>query len=416
MIFASRIAAVTLALSWTCASTPFAETGPPPQPPTDEATPRVETESDLPALDRAKDAFKQGAWEDALDAATTLLRAQPDNLDALYIVGASERQLKRLSSAEGHLRTLIGASPRFPFAHFQLGFVLFLEADDLAAEGQTELARVKYVESAREFGDELERAPTNGPSLSSRAVALARAGEFDESLRAHEAWIEAVPHKNAPFVSLAATYAVARRLGDAMQALDRLPDRSAKAVSDAARTVADVLVARHEWNDAVPFLETMVEGDPASPEARGLLTEGYARSGLASDAASSLKSFLGLDPSPDEAERVGEAIKASFGDGTRAPSRPGVEPPAALRIPSPRYPRGQDTGVQTTVRVLTRVREDGAVVDTVLVPNRIWREIRDEGFEAAAIDAVEHGKFDAGTTDGQRAALWLVVAVTFAGA
>jgi hypothetical protein len=48
-----------------------------------------------------------------------------------------------------------------------------------------------------------------------------------------------------------------------------------------------------------------------------------------------------------------------------------------------------------------------------MVPNRIWKDIRATGFEAAAFDAVRRGKFVAGTKDGQPAQLWLVVAVKF---
>jgi hypothetical protein len=53
------------------------------------------------------------------------------------------------------------------------------------------------------------------------------------------------------------------------------------------------------------------------------------------------------------------------------------------------------------------------VGNTVLVPNRIWKDIRKTGFEAAAFDAVKRGKFAAGTKDGQPAELWIVVPVKF---
>jgi hypothetical protein len=103
-----------------------------------------------------------------------------------------------------------------------------------------------------------------------------------------------------------------------------------------------------------------------------------------------------------------------MGDGKSAPAVPGVEPPAALRIPTPRYPKGQDTTVQTEVLVLALVTGNGAVTSTVLVPNRIWKDIRATGFETEATDAVKRGKFAPGTKNGQAAELWIVVAVKFA--
>jgi outer membrane biosynthesis protein TonB len=120
-----------------------------------------------------------------------------------------------------------------------------------------------------------------------------------------------------------------------------------------------------------------------------------------------------MDATPDEAEAVGEAIKAVMGDGTSARPAAGVEPPVVVRLPSPRYPKGQDASVQTEVLVLALVRQDGTVGNTVMVPNRIWKDIRSSGFEAAAVEAVRRGKFTAGKKGGSPADLWLVASVKF---
>jgi tetratricopeptide (TPR) repeat protein len=419
MMPSSRIVALVLALSCAEASWAIPVDAPPPSPPSAvesaPAVPASEQESGLAALEEAKSAFKQGRWQEALDAAAEVLETQPDDLDALYIAGTSERQTNRIDEAEGNLRTLVEASPRFRLAHYQLGFVLFLEADRLQNGGRADLARAKFAESAREFAEELSRDPTHIDSLSSRAIALARAGEIEESVQAHEAWIASTPNKNAPVVSLAATYAVAGLANDAMRTLDRLPKTSGVSMSTAARSVAKVFVGRKDWLAAIPFFERAAGSDSASAEARACLTECYAQAGKAGDTARSLKVLLTMDPTPEQAQRVGEAIKSVLGDGESVPSLPGIKPPTILRIPSPNYPKGQDTNVETVVRVLTLVRQDGAIVDTVLVPNRIWKDIRSSGFEAAAINAVTRARFAAGTKDGDVATLWLVVAVKFAG-
>jgi len=422
------IAAVTVALWIAAVSTTFAQDTPPPAaPPTPPAEPSQPaavaqappvppaplSEEAAAALQQAKDAFKKGAWQEALAAAATVLSSQPTNLEALYIAGTSERQNTLLTEAEAHLKTLVETSPVFPLAHFQLGYVLFLQAEGLTRSGKVEPAKAIYVEAATEFGKELQRNPTHGASLSSRAIALSRAGLLEESIQAHEAWIAAVPQKNDPVVSLAATFASAGRSSDAMAALDRLPDKGQKPLMDAAVGVANVFMARRDWSAAVPFLEKAVDTDPASARARALLTECCARAGLANDAAKSLQILLTMEPTQDEADSVGEAIKATMGNGKSAPVVAGIEPPAVIRIPAPRYPTGPDRTVETEVLVLAQVRQDAAVVNTVMVPNRIWKDIRTTGFEAAALDAVKRGKFVAGTKDGQPADLWVVVAVKF---
>ena len=365
------------------------------------------------ALADAKEAFRKGSCPEALDAALKVLAEQPKHLEGLYIAGACERQLNQLDAAKTHLETLLEAQPNFPLVHFQLGYVGFLKADSLARDGKAEDAKATYSAAADEFGKELERNPTHAASLSSRAIALGRAGRTEESVTAHEAWIAAAPQKNDPVVSLAATLAAAGKSTDAMAALDRLPDKSTKAAFDATMAVASVFTARRDWGSAVPFLEKAAQIDAASTRARSDLGVACARAGQIDDAVRNLKALLAMEPTPDEAEAAGEAIKAAVGDGRSAPSRPGVEPPAILRIPSPRYPKGQDATVQTEVLVLVQVKTDNTVGDAIMVPNRIWKDMRTAGWEQEAIDAVKRGKFVAGTKDGKAADLWVVAPVKF---
>ncbi len=410
------LAAVALAVLGAACSLTLGQEAPPPPPAAEAvaAVPLHEPDPAVVALQQAKDAFKKGLWAEAHEAAAKTLASQPKDLEALYIVGACERQSNRLVDAEAHLKTLIDASPLFPLAHFQLGYVLFLQAEGLARGGQAEPAKAKYVEAAGEFGRELARSPSHVASLSSRAIALSLGGQIDESVPAHEAWIAAVPQKNDPLVSLASANAAANRATEAMSALDRLPDKSVKPVVDTALATANIFIARSDWGSAIPFLEKAADTDPSSTRARGLLTEGCARAGLANDAARNLQTFLAMEPSPEEAEAVGEAIKTAMGDGTRTPPIAGVEPPAVVKVPGPKYPKGQDPTVETEVLVLALVGQDATVVKTLIVPNRIWKEIRTSGFETAAFDAVRRGRFSAGTKGGQPADLWVVVAVKFA--
>jgi predicted Zn-dependent protease len=345
--------------------------------------------------------------------AKRVLAVDPKQLEALYIAGSSSRRLNDLTAAEPFLKTLVEASPKFPLSHFELGYVMFLQADALGRSGSFDEAKARYAEAGDEFGKELVNNPTHAPSLSSRAIALTRAGKIDDAVPAYEAWIAAAPQKNDPVVSLASAYASAGRSSEAMAALDRLPDKSQKAVFDAVMAAAGVFVAKKDWSAAIPFLEKATTTDPASTRALALLTEACARAGQTNEAVAHLEALLKMEPTPDEADAVGEAIKATVGNGKIAPSIQGVEPPAVLRIPSPRYPKGSDMSTQTEVLVLALILRTGAVGNTVMVPNRIWKDMRSTGFEAEAFDAVKRGKFAVGTKDGQAADLWVVVAVKF---
>lgn len=367
------------------------------------------------SLQQAKDAFKAGKWQDALAASQKVLAEQPKNWDALYIAGACERQNNDLAAAYGHLKTLVEDSPRFPFAHFQLGYVDFLEAGVLTRDGKADQAKAKYSEAADAFAGELALKPDNLASTSSRAVALARAGRVDEAIAAHEAWIKLTPDKNEPYVSLAATYALAGKPSDAMATLDRLPVKDAKSVFDAATAVANVFSTRDHWGAAVPFAEKAVQVNPTSTTARTLLTQAYARALHFDDAVASLKILLTMNPSPEEAEKAGDAIKATIGDGKSSVSLPGVDPPTKVRLPEPRYPKGQDTSVETTIYILAHISPANQVSETVLIPNRIYKDMETSGFVQEAKDAVERGKFLAGSKDGKPTAMWLTVPVKFTG-
>ncbi len=406
----------------------LAQDAPPPAPPTSPpppaaspaptapaapAAPAALSEAGAAALQQAKDAFRTGHLPEALEASLKVLAEQPNSPEALYIAGVCERQQNSLDAAAGHLTTLLEALPNFKLGHFQLGYVLFLQAESLARESGFDAAKAKYSASADEFAKELAINPTHAPSISSLAVSLVRAGRNEEAIKAHEAWIAAVPDKNDPVVSLAVTDAVAGRSSDAMAALDRLPVKDAKAVVDAATAVATIFSVKKDWGAAVPFLEKAVATDPTSAHARALLTQAYARALQYDDAAKSLAALLAMDAAPEDAEIAGEAIKATIGDGHSSASIPGVDPPGVLKVPTPRYPKGQDASVETEVLVLTRVSKIGAVVETLMVPNRIWKDMRSTGYEQEAFDAVKRGKFAPGQKDGQTAELWVVVSVKF---
>jgi len=365
------------------------------------------------ALTTAKDAFNASRWQDALDAALKVLEQQSENVDALYIAGASERQLNLLDAAEAHLKTLTGLAPRYPFAHHRLGFVEFLQAEALARDGDQAAARAKYSASAEAFAKELERDPTEIVSASSESIALARAGRIEESVKAHEAWIALAPDKNDAVVSLAATYALADRSTEAMTSLDRLPQKDAKSKIDASTAVANVFIEKKDWGSAVPFLKQPVAIDPQSAHARAVLTATYARALEYDDAVSSLKVLCAMEPAPDVAGIASDAIRATIGDGKTSVSAPGVEPPKALQIPRPRYPRGQDSSVEVEILILARVAPPGKLVDTIMVPNRIWKDLRASGFEEQALAAVKRGKFVSGTKNGEPATLWTAVPVEF---
>ena len=71
--------------------------------------------------------------------------------------------------------------------------------------------------------------------------------------------------------------------------------------------------------------------------------------------------------------------------------------------------------MQTEVSVLALIRQDAAVVNTVMVPNRIWKDMRTSGIRRRGVRRREDAASSspARKTDSPRE-LWVVVPVKFA--
>jgi TonB family protein len=369
-------------------------------------------------LDQARARFKEGDFTAALEAANAALAAQPDSVVAHYIAGTSLVRLSRLDEADTHLRFVLEKAPTMNGLHFQLGYLAFRRAD--ALEGNEERAedrRTLYRDAAKEFALELEKAPTQLASLSSRAAALARAGDTEEAIRAHEAWIAAAPDANDPPLSLAAVYANAGRSADALAQLDRLPKKDPKAIEDAVISLAQTMYLQKKYEEVVPYARKALEVNPASTQILSVLTAAYANLARVSETAETLAKYVASNPTPEEAEQLGGLISQRFGDeggSTVQTSAAGTTLPSVIRSVKPRYPSAAArANIETKVLLLAQVRPDGTLGEIVVVPSRLGKDLKDLGFADAAIDAARKGRYKAGEVNGKPATLYVPIVMRF---
>jgi TonB family protein len=365
-------------------------------------------------LSLARDAFKNGDYEKALESADAALMAEPDQATAQYIAGTALLRLGRLGEAEERLKALLELAPTFPGLQFQLGYLAFSRAENLMGQpGRSDDARELYASAAGHFAAELERNPEQPAIQSSRAIALGKAGKIDEALVAHDAWAAMEPESNLPLVSKGAFLAEAGREDEAAAILDRLPQPDSATVAAAALAYGTTLYEDERFERAIPLLGKALAHDPGSARAQGLLVASYARLGDLERTSAELTAYLALGPSEDEAAQVGEVIRTAFLNGT-APLPQGVQPPRVRKLGSVRYPKDQrDSRIRTEILVIVRVMKDGNPGSMDVVPNRIYREMREQGFEAAALEAVRRGKYEPGTRNGEPVDMSLLVPVVF---
>lgn len=369
------------------------------------------------ALEDAKSALRSGDYQKAFDASEAALQEAPDNLVAHYIAGLSLLRLGRLDEAGAHLDAVNAQRPDFPGLNFQYGFLEYARAEILDRSGQPEEAKGLYSKAADRFGAELERAPRQLAYVSSLAVALAKAGRLDEAVKAHEDWIvlesEAGQPTNNSVVSLGTVLARAGRAQEAEATLARLPQQDPQSVREAALTFGALLYEQEDAQNAEPLLRRAL-GDGAVDEiarkAEGYLV-GLAAKRLDLDAtAVELRKYLAMEPDEVAVGQVGDIVKEKFLSAADASA------PRVLKLARPRYPKdARQDNIKADVSLLVQIGPDGKFTgESVLVPNRIWKELQAKGFVDEAVEAVRRSRFVEGLgADGKPAVRWAFVTISF---
>lgn len=372
------------------------------------------------ALDQAKAAFKNNEFKGALEAAAQVLAQNPKNNVANYIAGTSALRLGDLEGAERYLSAAEAEAPAMAGLNYQMANLAFSRAENEGKGGNVTGAADLYRRAAEKCVKELDRknaqgSPFSTPSLSMRAVALSRAGDVEEAVKAHEAWAAAVPGDNTPWVSLGNLYARSARGADALAILDKLPKKDAKDQEAAAYAMAQTAFTEQDFAWAERLALRGTEIDHASSRCVALCVAAYAERGLLQEAAEALTRYVSLTAPADEAEKVGRIFEKHFGtDTVPAPLPEGSKAPKVERIGDPRYPKAAlKSNIQTNVLVVAQILQNGTVGSAFLVPNRILAELKTYGFEEAALETVRKGRYSPGVRGGKAADMYVAVPLEF---
>ncbi|MBZ5638584.1 MAG: TonB family protein [Acidobacteriia bacterium] len=390
----------------------------PAQPAQAQAAPAAPAQPPDPVLEAAKEAFRKGDYQTAVDSSKKVLEGKPEDFDAMYIAGVSSLRLGQFDPAEGYFNKLLQLEPRYPNVFFHLGHLAFARAEELSKEGRTEEAKAQYVEASKKFAVELEREPGQDKTLRARALALARAGDVDGAIQAYEATIAAAPETLSPYLALGSVYAELGRGDDAIKMLARAPKTNAKAAADGAFAIARTLYSKEKYAETLAFIQKMQEMSLDSRPLHGLLSATYARLGKIQESAQELCKFMSLKPPQEESENVGEVLKMAFGGDWAEEKAPKLLPKGALpeldRKYSPKYPpEARKDRIETQVMLMVQVKTDGTVGDTCTVPSGVLEQLRIYGVEQAAIECVKRWKFLPAKSAGEPVEAYYPAVVAF---
>lgn len=122
------------------------------------------------ALDLALRHHRAGRLQEAESIYRQVLREQPDNVDALHLLGVIAHQTGRPDEAAGLMRQAVAVKPDYAEAHYHLGLAL-------AAQGELREAAAAYRRS-------IELKPDNAHAHNNLGVALMGQGERTQAVAA----------------------------------------------------------------------------------------------------------------------------------------------------------------------------------------------------------------------------------------
>ena len=156
-------------------------------------------------LPHAEELFSRGAWEQAEDVCLQLLRLNPENADALLLLGGIHQKLGRIDDWISTLERLLALRPQRPEVLSNLGSALALRGDLQAAE--------RHFREAVRLGPQLAEIHKNLGNV------LRRLGRDEEAKASYTRAVELRPHYVQALNCLAELLA---QSGDFSQSLDVL--------------------------------------------------------------------------------------------------------------------------------------------------------------------------------------------------
>lgn len=222
-----------------------------------------------------------------------VLKKEPGNADAWYLVGYIAIQKNRLTSALYHLDKAVALRPAFKDALYNRGNVLL------------ELGR--DAEAAESFLAATRCAPQAAESFAGLGLALARQGRFAEAETAFSTALAQAPDHMAARAGIVSSLRQLGRDDDALHHL--LIYAKAAADTDLLRQVADEATLRNLPGIATSALQSLAAHFPEDGSILALLAKLFHSGGLYAEAEATARRAISLSPDLGNAHcTLGQAL------------------------------------------------------------------------------------------------------------
>ncbi len=282
------------------------------------------------ALQTALTHHRAGRWELAEQIYRRVLAVEPQQGDALYLMGVLCNQLGRAAAAEDYLRQALVVAPGVAEFHNSLGVALKAQQrfDAAAASYRQALAlKPSLVDAASNLGNVLQvlgrsadaeaaflQALAGKPDLpeAHNGLALARQslGRLDEAIAGYREALRLRPEYAEAEFNLASALKAAGRVGEAIAAYERgirLRPNSPEPLNN----LANAFEEQGRWSEAVACYRRAIEQKPGYAEAHYNLANTLKLQGRLSAAVAEYQQVLTLRPDMAEAHNnLGNTLKA----------------------------------------------------------------------------------------------------------
>lgn len=198
-------------------------------------------------LDRARRLLGEGKIEDCLCLAAEAVEAQPDDVEALYLLAVAQRYARQMSAALATLDRLLDLDPDYSRAYQERGHILRggKSPDDAIAA----------------YGEATRLNPALKAAWSALVELLSKAGRHDEAARA-KGQVDYLNALSPPLLS-ALSFVHDGKLGKAEKISREILQRDPANV-EAMHILAQVGVAMNVLDDAEYLLESALAFDPGN--------------------------------------------------------------------------------------------------------------------------------------------------------
>lgn len=268
--------------------------------PTQENEPPAPTPTPIPEptltaaehQERGQEYAESENYDDAIVELQAVLDQEPDNADALAMLGGVYLNQGKLDDAGAALDKAISVEAEHPLANSNLCSTLALQA----AKNALDTCKQAVLFS-----------PEDADAQTGLGVAYARQGEFDEAIAAYQEAIQLEPEHEWAHNNLGYTYINMEQYDQAIAPLNeavRVAPDNAKAHYNLGLAYANL----EQYEEAIPVFEETLSIDPSMVLTYIDLAIIYTRLERLDDAIASFETYLELAPNADNREAVEEEI------------------------------------------------------------------------------------------------------------